>query len=83
MWKYLKIYLKNIHGIDVASPKKVFIECSSQEMTTEKQTEQLLSMADSRNNTSHMYNEPVAEKISTRIPSYYKLILEIIKKLEI
>jgi len=79
-WKYLKVYLSEMHGLEVASPKKVFQECKTQKITTRAQTDKLLDMTSDRNLTTHTYNEDLADQIAAKIPEYYKLMVAVIEK---
>ena len=44
LWKYLKQLLVVRHGIEVASPKKVFKEAGLQDMLTEHELETFLTI---------------------------------------
>ena len=80
LWKYLKLYFFMEKGIDQSHPKPIFRECFKANLATEKETEKLIEMVDSRNMTSHAYKELVAASIYKKIPSYYLLMNKIIKQ---
>ncbi len=82
-WKFIKEYLKFTKGIQCSSPKDCFRELLSVQICNEDEVYQLLQMTDSRNETSHTYNEEVAEKIYSKIKLYCHLIDKIIIKLKI
>ena len=80
LWKYLKAYLKEEKGIEQKSPKDVFKECLRQNLISKEETVQALNMIDSRNATSHMYKEELAEQIFHDIPEFHKLMDSIINR---
>lgn len=55
-WKFLKAYLKAKHGIDIASPRKVFQECYRLKLISQQDEATFLSIAEARNNTTHVYD---------------------------
>ena len=85
IWKYLKNYLVEILGIkiQIKSPKTIFRECLKAELLTEDDIRKTLKMVDDRNQTTHAYNEKLAEKISQQIPNYYKLMKKILDETKI
>lgn len=40
-------------------------------------------MSDDRNLTAHTYNEDLAEQVSARVTTYYKIICDVIRKRQI
>lgn len=82
-WKFLKEYLEVQHGILVSSPKKVFLECRTNGILQEPEVVVLLSIVDSRNSTTHEYNEIMAAGVANAVcNSYYTLLTAIINRLE-
>jgi len=81
LWKFLKEYLKNEKGIICNAPKDCIREVFAQGFLSEEETEKFLMMADSRNETSHTYNENIAEKIYNNLHSYFLLMNSLMKKL--
>lgn len=79
-WKFFKLLLNKNFSIDVASPRKVFQECYQQAVFTREETELLLEMIDARNETTHVYDESVAEDISKKVVDYYAFLAQIVKK---
>ena len=73
-WKLEKQYLYEIEGIDIASPKGVIRSMRETNILSDEQAKLALEMVDDRYLTSHTYNEGVAKKIYSRLPSYYRLI---------
>ena len=83
LWKFLKEYLKVKKGILVTSPKDCFREVFSAGFCDENETSELLKMTDSRNETSHAYNEEIANKIFAEIKTYKDLIDKLLSKIKI
>ena len=65
-WKTLKERLRGEYGIDVASPKKCFQESFKQGILSDEPI--WLDMTDMRNETSHTYDEALAEQVLKRLP---------------
>lgn len=80
IWKLLKVYLFEYHGIDVASPKACFREVFKNGLLTKEQTDQVLVMTDDRNLTSHTYIQAIADVVYSRVPEYAKLMRIIVDK---
>jgi nucleotidyltransferase substrate binding protein (TIGR01987 family) len=70
-WKTLKDVLEVHHKINTASPKTVAKESFSQKIISQDEFHILEDMIDCRNNTSHRYNEEMAEDTSEEIHHYY------------
>ncbi len=68
MWKTLKIFLEDIHGIRAASPRLVFKEAYA--LSIIEQEDIFLEMIKSRNLLSHTYNEKQAADIYKKCPIY-------------
>ena len=81
LWKCLKDYLEKQCGISAASPKTVFRECLAQNVINKEEFDGLLSMLDDRNNTSHRYDESMAEEIAARAAAYYALMTALQERL--
>ena len=72
MWKTLKIFLEDIHGIRAVSPRLVFKEAYA--LSIIEQEDIFLEMIKSRNLLSHTYNEEQAAAIYKQCPSYLSAI---------
>lgn len=70
-WKYLKLYLECKHNQKVDSPKKVFRECFNQSILNQETTHELLNIAETRNATTHDYDEETAKETFKRLAEYY------------
>jgi nucleotidyltransferase substrate binding protein (TIGR01987 family) len=65
-WKYIKELLRDVHGIECASPKGCLREAFTQRLITEESV--WLEMTEMRNLASHTYNEETAQKIFFELP---------------
>ena len=74
VWKAAKLYLFEIEGLDIGSPKGVIRGFFQTGLLSEAQTELALGMVDDRNLTAHTYDETLAEKIFTQLNTYAKLM---------
>ena len=80
MWKTLKIYLEDIHGIRTVSPRQVFKEAYS--LSIVENEDIFLEMIKSRNLLSHIYNEDQAADIYKKCPSYLKAMRNIMHRIQ-
>ena len=81
-WKYVKEYLLEKFGITVKSPKETFREAFKQNLLSTQDAELALDMVDDRNETSHRYDEAKAKEISQIIPTYYDVLVRLLKKIK-
>lgn len=81
-WKTAKQYLYVIEGLDIGSPKGVIRSCREIGMLTEDETITGLKMVNDRNLTTHTYNEALADEIFRKLPVYYELLHNWIKRVE-
>lgn len=84
-WKYLREYLEHEHAIVFSkiTLNAIFRECLNVQLINQNDFDKLLAMTEDRNNTSHAYNEELAEAISGKVYGYYDLmnaVVEITKK---
>ena len=68
MWKTLKVFMEDMHGIRTVSPRQMFKEAFSLSLIDDE--EMFLDMIQSRNKLSHTYNEDQANEIYLKCPSY-------------
>lgn len=80
MWKTLKTFLQDIHGIRVVSPRHVFKE--AYQISLIEQEDVFLEMINSRNLLSHTYNEELANDIYRKCPSYLKAMQNVLKRIK-
>lgn len=73
-WKAAQLYLREVEGLEVGSPKRAARAGLQVGLFDEEQVRQLLAMVDDRNLTVHTYNEQLAEEINSRLPSHALLL---------
>lgn len=61
-----------------AYPKDVFRASRNVGFANEQEVSMLLEMVDDRNLTSHTYLEPLAQRISAKIPDYYCIMKKLL-----
>jgi nucleotidyltransferase substrate binding protein (TIGR01987 family) len=84
IWKVLKVYLEDIEKVYVESfsPRGVVRAAVNGGFISESEGSELMRMVDSRNKTSHIYHEAIADDIANKIPAYYVLIKKIIDRMQ-
>ncbi|HET7292885.1 MAG TPA: HI0074 family nucleotidyltransferase substrate-binding subunit [Vicinamibacteria bacterium] len=75
VWKATQRYLRDVEGVDVASPVAAIRKASAVGLLDEAAARLALEMVGDRNLTVHTYNEPLAEEIFGRLPRYVKLLV--------
>ena len=78
-WKYFRMYLEVVEKTkpEVHGPKSVVRASWSVGLFSENEAKAVLDMIESRNQTSHMYREEIAQRIVRGIPDYACLMKEI------
>ena len=80
LWKTIKVFLEEIHGVRTVSPRQVFKEAFALELIDNEDV--FLEMIEARNLLSHTYNENQASMIYRKLPSFlesFNLVLEKLK----
>ena len=80
LWKTLKIFLEEIHGVRAVSPRQVFKEAFALSIIDEELT--FVEMIESRNTLSHTYNEEQAAKIYVKCAAYLKAMKNVQAQLD-
>lgn len=80
MWKTLKIYLEDIHGLRAVSPRQVFKEAYS--LSIIENEDIFLEMIQSRNLLAHTYNEDQADNIFAKLSKYLPVIQNVLNNLK-
>lgn len=83
LWKYIKTYLESVHllqGIKV--PGEVIRDACAANIISEDEAEAILEMIKSRNMTSHIYIEEIAQRLACLIPSYYSVLKAVVGRLK-
>ena len=81
MWKTLKNYLEDIHGIRAISPRQVFKEAFALEIIENEGP--FLEMIKARNLLSHTYNEDQSIEIYRKCPLYLPEIERVFGRLTV
>ena len=79
LWKTLKVFLEEIHGVRAVSPRQVFKEAFALSIIGEEVT--FVEMIESRNTLSHTYNEEQAAKIYVKCGGYMKAMKTVLAQL--
>ena len=79
LWKTLKVFLEEIHGVRAVSPRQVFKEAFALSIIDEELT--FVEMIESRNTLSHTYNEEQATKIYVKCADYLKAMKSVLAQL--
>jgi nucleotidyltransferase substrate binding protein (TIGR01987 family) len=82
-WKYVKVFLEKVEKsiIEQNTPRYIFRKAFEANIFEKTEIELSLEMLDSRNQTSHIYKEEVAEFIVQKTPAYYNLMMSISRKM--
>lgn len=81
-WKFLKEYLAKKYDHVALSPKEIFRSCQSYKMFPQSMLNDLITLADARNETTHIYSQVLAQEVCNSIEKHHQVfgkILEIIK----
>ena len=82
-WKYLKFYLeeKNVQ-ILTSTPSDVIRAACNAQLISEEDASTFIKMLKSRNLTSHIYKEEIAEMLSNEIESFYLILSQNVDQLK-
>lgn len=82
-WKFLKAFLEREKiFIEFVSPKQIITAACKASYLKEEEGQQLLEMVDSRNMTSHIYKQEIAERLAVIIPTYCQIFEKILLRLK-
>ena len=81
MWKTLKTFLEDFHGVRAVSPRQVFKEAYALSIIEEEDV--FLEMIKSRNLLSHTYNEEQAADIYKKCSSYLSAIKNLYRQIHV
>ncbi len=80
LWKTLKSFLEEIHGVRSVSPRQVFKEAFALSLIDEEMV--FIEMIESRNELAHTYNENQAKSIYKKCPSYLTAMENVFRRLK-
>lgn len=75
-WKALRIHLAETHGIEVSSPKGTLKEAFRHGLIENDEEKPALQMLEDRNRSTHVYDEPEAMEIFSRVCSAHMPLLK-------
>lgn len=83
-WKYLRLYLEDHEKVELEAntPRAVIRSACQARILTEEQATKCMNMIASRNLTSHIYKEEIAEQLAHDIPPYASLLKELVVKVK-
>ena len=81
LWKTLKTFLEDVHGVRTVSPRQVFKEAYAISLIEEEDV--FLEMIKSRNLLSHTYNEKQAADIYKKCLSYLSAIKNLYRRISV
>ena len=82
LWKAVKVFLFEIHGIECNSPKSCMKFLFQNSGLSENDYQSLIEMINQRNELSHIYNEKAFEKIWESLPVNLKIIKKCVRVIE-
>ena len=82
LWKYVQLYLESVLNLSLekGGPSFVFRKCLQARLLSQDEIESAIEMVKSRNQTSHIYQEEIADVISKNAQEYYNLMSLILEK---
>jgi nucleotidyltransferase substrate binding protein (TIGR01987 family) len=80
LWKTIKNFLEDIHGVRTVSPRQVFKEAFALELIDKEDV--FLEMIEARNLLSHTYNENQAIQVYGKLPSFLESFNHVLGKLK-
>lgn len=84
-WKFLKLYLQEHLKVTLESttPRAIIREAINANLVSEEDASILMDCITSRNETSHTYNEFLAQQVADSVPEYYQVMHKIIKSIPV
>ena len=83
-WKVLKIYLQDVEKVELPTfaPRGIIREAVKAKTISEEEGEQSIDMVNSRNESSHIYHEEIAENIAQKVPGFYTLLSTVLDRVQ-
>jgi nucleotidyltransferase substrate binding protein (TIGR01987 family) len=84
-WKFLKVYLQDHLKVTLEAtvPRAIIREALTANLLSEQDSLILMKSITSRNETSHTYNESLAQEVVNNIPEYYEVMHKILQNIPI
>jgi nucleotidyltransferase substrate binding protein (TIGR01987 family) len=82
-WKFIKSYLEEKENVQLspATPRATILTATKSALLSETEAEEILKMFESRNLTSHVYQERIAKDLAKKLPFYQALMAPIFQRL--
>ncbi|MBC8400315.1 MAG: nucleotidyltransferase substrate binding protein [Candidatus Marinimicrobia bacterium] len=80
LWKTLKYFIEEVHGIRTISPRQVFKEAFALSLIDKEDL--FIEMIESRNTLAHTYNEDQAIIIYGKCPAYLSMMKNVFNRLK-
>jgi nucleotidyltransferase substrate binding protein (TIGR01987 family) len=83
-WKVIRVYLEDVEKLDlpINTPRVILREAVKARLLSEQEGEDSINMVESRNKTSHIYHQEVAQDIAHKIPAFYILMKAILDRIQ-
>jgi nucleotidyltransferase substrate binding protein (TIGR01987 family) len=72
-WKFLKQYIADVYHQDLVSPKAVFRACEQYQIFPQQIVNELITLADARNTTTHIYDQVLAREVCNSIVAHHRV----------
>jgi nucleotidyltransferase substrate binding protein (TIGR01987 family) len=79
LWKTVQVFLLEMDGIDVVTPKSVAKEFVEAGYCDYEIYELFIRAINDRNQLSHIYRQEMAETIRQRLPEYVEMVEQIVR----
>lgn len=79
LWKTLKVFLEEMHGVRAITPRQVFAESFAIDLIEKEDV--FLNMLEARNQLAHTYNEQKAKTIYEQLPGFLRAFRKVLEKL--
>ncbi|NQT98213.1 MAG: nucleotidyltransferase substrate binding protein [Candidatus Marinimicrobia bacterium] len=80
LWKTLKNFVEEVHGIRTVSPRQVFKEAFALSLIEKEAV--FIEMIESRNTLAHTYSEDQAKSIYEKCPTYLAVMKNVFNQLK-
>lgn len=84
-WKFLKIYMQD-HlkmSVESAAPRAIIKDALTADLLSREEFEKLMQAITNRNETSHAYNESIAQDVLQELPALYDVMHSILIRIDI
>lgn len=80
-WKAAQAFLRERHGLDLASPRAAWRTVRDVALMGDAETEAALAMTNDRNLIVHLYDEALAGQVFARLPGYHRLLADVLARI--